>query len=498
MDYQIKTITDLAALKTDCLVFAIAEGKAQSASAKAVDRAAEGRLSELIKHGDIKPAPAKSAVLHQLPNVAAQRIVVVGLGAERSIAKSRQWLAAAVSAALATPAKDATIVLTDLVAAEGSKDGVSAEWLAQQAAQLCEDLSYRYDHTLSKKADKPALKKLTLVVEKAGKALQAGIDRGAAIGRGMNVTKQLGNLPGNICTPTFLAEEARHLAKKYSTISTDVLDEKQMQKLGMGSLLSVSAGSEQPAKLIVMHYKGGSKSAKPHVLVGKGITFDTGGISLKPGAKMEEMKFDMCGAASVFGTLTAIAEMKLKINVVGIVAAAENMPSGKATKPGDIVTSMSGQTIEIINTDAEGRLVLCDALTYAARFKPETIVDIATLTGACIVALGKHPCGLFTNDDALAQALLDAGNSTFDRAWRMPLWDDYQSQLDSPYADMQNVGGPEAGSVTAACFLSRYTKEQRWAHLDIAGVAWGVGGSKGASGRPVPLLSQYLINAATA
>jgi leucyl aminopeptidase len=494
MDYQIKTATDLAALKTDCLIFAIAEGKGQLASAKAVDRAADGRLGELIKHGDIKPTPGKSAALHQLPNIAAQRVIVVGLGPERTVAKARQWLAAAVGAALATPAKDATIVLTDLA----SDDGVSTEWLAQQAAQLSEDLSYRYDHTLSKKADKPTLKKLTLIVEKAGKSIQTSIDHGSAIGRGMNVTKQLGNLPGNICTPSFLADEARHLAKKYASISTDVLDEKQMAKLGMGSLLSVSAGSEQPAKLIVMHYKGGSKTAKPHVLVGKGITFDTGGISLKPGAKMEEMKFDMCGAASVFGTLTAIAEMKLKINVVGIVAAAENMPSGKATKPGDIVTSMSGQTIEVINTDAEGRLVLCDALTYAARFKPETIVDIATLTGACIVALGKHPCGLFTNDDALAQALLDAGNSTFDRAWRMPLWDDYQSQLDSPYADMQNVGGPEAGSVTAACFLSRYTKDQRWAHLDIAGVAWGVGGSKGASGRPVPLLTQYLINAAKA
>jgi len=494
MDYQIKTAADLATLKTDCLIFAIAEGKAQSASATAVDRATAGRLGELIKQGDIKPAHGKTTTLHQLPNIGAARAIVVGLGADKSIAKARQWLAAAIGCALATPAKDATIVLTDLAPTGSAKGDVSAAWLAQQAAQLCEDLSYRYDHTLSKKADRPTLKKLTLIVDKASKELQISAERGAAIGRGMNVAKQLGNLPGNICTPTFLADEARQLAKKYAAISTDVLDEKQMGKLGMGSLLSVSAGSEQPAKLIVMQYTGGSKTAKPHVLVGKGITFDTGGISLKPGAKMEEMKFDMCGAASVFGTLTAIAEMKLKINVVGIVAAAENMPSGTATKPGDIVTSMSGQTIEVINTDAEGRLVLCDALTYAGRFKPETIVDIATLTGACVVALGKHASGLFSNDEALVQALLDAGNASFDRAWRLPLWDDYQPQLDSPYADMQNVGGPEAGSVTAACFLSRYTKDYRWAHLDIAGTAWGASGGKGATGRPVPLLTQYLIN----
>lgn len=493
MDYQIKTAVDLATLKTECLIVAVGDGKTQLASAQALDRAADGRIGDLIRQGDVKPAHAKTGMLHQLPNVAAARVIAIGLGSDRSKAKARQWLAAAISSAQATPAKDATIVLADI-----ASDDVSPAWLVQQAAQLCEDLSYRYDHTLSKKADRSTLKKLTLIVDKSSKQLQTNLERGAAIGRGMNVTKQLGNLPGNICTPAYLADEARRLAKKYSTVSAEILDEKQMGKLGMGSLLSVSAGSEQPARLIVMQYKGGSKSARPHVLVGKGITFDTGGISLKPGAKMEEMKFDMCGAASVFGTLTALAEMKLKVNVVGIVAAAENMPSGKATKPGDVVTSMSGQTIEIINTDAEGRLVLCDALTYAARFKPETIVDIATLTGACVVALGKHASGLFSNDEVLVQALLDAGNSSFDRAWRLPLWDEYQPQLDSPYADMQNIGGPEGGSITAACFLSRFAKDQRWAHLDIAGTAWGGAGGKGATGRPVPLLTQYLIDATKA
>jgi len=491
MDYQIKAITDLATLKTDCLVIAISEGKNPGPAASKLDTLSSGQIKELIGHGDIKPAHGKTAILHHLQNIAAKRVIVVGLGSDRSVAKMRQWLSSAVGAVLATPAKDAVFMLDDLA----DDKTVTPAWLAQQTTQLCEDLSYRYDHTVSKKADKPALKKFTLGFTKTGKDVQTAAQRGEAIGRGMNVAKQLGNLPGNICTPSFLANEASQLARKFPAVSTQVLNEKQMSQLGMGSLLSVSAGSEQPAKLIVMQYKGGAKTAAPHVLVGKGITFDTGGISLKPGAKMEEMKFDMCGAASVLGTLTAIAEMKLKINVVGIIAAAENMPSGTATKPGDIVRSMSGQTIEVVNTDAEGRLVLCDALTYAARFKPKTVVDIATLTGACVVALGKHASGLFTNDDALAQSLLDAGNSTFDRAWRMPLWEDYQSQLDTPYADMQNVGGPEAGSVTAACFLARFTKDLRWAHLDIAGTAWGGAGSKGATGRPVPLLAQYLINA---
>jgi leucyl aminopeptidase len=304
----------------------------------------------------------------------------------------------------------------------------------------------------------------------------------------------LGNLPGNICTPTYLAAKALALSKEHESIKTTVLEEKDMQKLGMGSFLSVTRGSEQPAKLITLEYSGAAKNRKPIVLVGKGITFDSGGISLKPGAEMDEMKYDMCGAASVLGTLQAIAEMGLKLNVVGVIPTCENMPSGKAIKPGDIVTSMSGQTIEILNTDAEGRLILCDALTYSAKFKPDTVIDIATLTGACVIALGHVASGMFSNEDTLAQELLAAGEQSHDRLWQLPLWEDYQPLLDSNFADMQNIGGRAGGTITAACFLARFTKDYRWAHLDIAGTAWKSGKEKGSTGRPVPLLTQYLIN----
>jgi leucyl aminopeptidase len=311
----------------------------------------------------------------------------------------------------------------------------------------------------------------------------------------MDLAKDLGNLPANICTPTYLAEQAQKLAKE-SKLEIDVLGRKDMEKLGMGSLLSVAQGSRQPPRLIVLTYAGGPKKAKPVVLVGKGVTFDTGGISLKPGEGMDEMKFDMCGAASVFGTLRACAEMKLKLNVVGIVPATENMPGGAATKPGDIVTSMSGQTVEILNTDAEGRLILCDALTYAERFAPAAVIDIATLTGACVIALGHVASGLYSNKDALARELLAAGNEAYDRAWHMPLWDDYQEQLKSNFADMANIGGRPGGSITAACFLSRYARKFEWAHLDIAGTAWKSGKEKGSTGRPIPLLTSFLMKRA--
>jgi leucyl aminopeptidase len=340
------------------------------------------------------------------------------------------------------------------------------------------------------------LKKLAFALpdRAALKEGEQGVRDGQAIANGMALARRLGNLPGNICTPAFLAEQARELGKAHRKLKVDVLEEKDMEKLGMGALLSVARGSRQPAKLIVMHYKGGAKDEQPVVLVGKGVTFDSGGISLKPGAAMDEMKFDMCGAASVLGTVRACCELELPLNLVGIVPATENLPDGLATKPGDVVTSMSGQTIEILNTDAEGRLILCDALTYAARFEPAVIVDIATLTGACVVALGKHASGLLGNHEPLIHALLKAGQSSGDRAWQMPLWDEYQEQLKSNFADMANIGGPQAGTITAACFLSRFTREQHWAHLDIAGVAWNQGDKKGATGRPVPLLTQFLLD----
>lgn len=309
------------------------------------------------------------------------------------------------------------------------------------------------------------------------------------------MTKTLGNLPPNVCHPTYLAEQAQAMAQEFN-LDCEILDRADMEKLGMHSLLAVAKGSHQPPKLIVLSYRGNKASEKPVVLVGKGVTFDTGGISLKPGAEMDEMKYDMCGAASVLGTMQAVARMALPINLTIIVPATENMPGGSATRPGDIVTSMSGQTIEILNTDAEGRLILCDALTYAERFEPDTVIDVATLTGACVVALGNVATGLFANKDALARELLDAGDDAYDRAWHMPLWDDYQELLKSPFADMANIGGRWGGAISAACFLSRFTRKFDWAHLDIAGTAWKSGASKGATGRPVPLLTHYLLQRA--
>ncbi|EGG99392.1 Cytosol aminopeptidase PepA [gamma proteobacterium IMCC2047] len=361
-----------------------------------------------------------------------------------------------------------------------------------------EDSLYQFDDLKSDKADVPKLTRIQFGLNDRSQssAVETAITQGQAIGRGKQLAKTLGNLPGNICTPTYLAEQAQQFAKNHKTISTSILDEKQMQDLGMGSLLSVSAGSDEPAKLIVMNYKGGKKDDAPQVLVGKGITFDTGGISLKPGAGMDEMKYDMCGAASVFGTLLAVAEMNLPINVVGIIAAAENMPNGGATKPGDIVTSLSGKTIEILNTDAEGRLVLCDALSYAEMFNPAAIIDIATLTGACIIALGHHTSAVLSNQNGLAQQIIKAGEGSADAAWQLPMGEEYQEQLKSNFADLANIGGRPAGTITAACFLSRFTENQRWAHLDIAGTAWVSGSNKGATGRPVPLLTQYLLDRA--
>jgi leucyl aminopeptidase len=340
------------------------------------------------------------------------------------------------------------------------------------------------------------LKRLQLAVpdKDAVGALRADLRTAGAIASGVALARDLGNRPGNHCTPSHLAEQAVALAEQHASLSTRVLEEAEMAELGMGSLLSVAAGSRQPAKLIVVEYMGAGEDERPVVLVGKGVTFDTGGISLKPSATMDEMKFDMCGAASVLGVMQAAAEMRLPANVVGIIPATENMPDGQATKPGDVVTSMSGQTIEILNTDAEGRLILCDAITYAERYKPDVVIDIATLTGACVIALGAPASGLFSNDDALAEALLQAGQDSGDRAWRMPLWKDYEEQLKSNFADVANVGGREAGAVTAACFLARFARKLRWAHLDIAGAAWRSGKNKGATGRPVPLLCHYLLS----
>ncbi|GAB1460359.1 leucyl aminopeptidase [Thauera sp.] len=496
MEFTIKTGSP-AKLKTGLLVLgAFAEGRLPALSA-AADGAAEGRIAALIKRGDLDEKAGATLLVHDLPGIHAERVLVVSLGKHDEFGDKafRDALAAAAKVVSAGPAKDAVVALADVELP--SRD---TAWRLQQATRILADGAYRFDALKSdKKAKKErGAKKLSLLVScELGAELDTAALQGHAIAAGMALAKDLGNLPGNICTPSHLAETAEALGKQYK-FDVEVLERADMEKLGMGSFLSVARGSHQPPKFIVMQYKGGKAKAKPVVLVGKGITFDTGGISLKPAAEMDEMKFDMCGAASVLGTFKAIAQMGLPINVVGLVPTTENMPGGGATKPGDVVTSMSGQTIEVLNTDAEGRLILCDALTYAERFKPECVIDIATLTGACVVALGKIPSGLLANDDELAAEILRRGTESGDRAWQLPLWDEYQELLKSNFADMGNIGGRYAGTITAACFLSRFAKAYKWAHLDIAGTAWVSGDAKGATGRPVPLLSSFLIGRARA
>lgn len=493
MEFNVK-FDALETIKTGCLVVSISESGNLSSAASVLDKASEGRISSAVNKGDITGKAGQTLMLFDLPNIKAERVLLVGSGkAEELSDRDLRKLAQKIAATLKNGgAKDAVLALTELPAK--NRD------LYARTRLLVETLResfYTFDQFKSKKADQPTLQNWTLwsAEQKDQDALTKAIEHGQAISNGTDLTRNLGNLPGNICTPTYLAEAAKTLASELQGIDVEVLEEKDMQELGMGSLLSVSAGSAQPAKLIRLSYQGADAKAQPHVLVGKGITFDTGGISIKPGSGMDEMKYDMCGAATVLGVFKAVVGMQLPINLTGLIAAAENMPSSTATKPGDIVTSMSGQTIEILNTDAEGRLVLCDALTYAERFNPASVVDIATLTGACIVALGSLTTGVMGNNDALVQQLLDAGKQADDRGWELPLFEEYQEQLDSPFADIANIGGPKAGTITAGCFLSRFTKAYPWAHLDIAGTAWISGGKeKGATGRPVPLLTQYLLN----
>lgn len=494
MEFSIKSSLP-ESRKVGCSVVGVFESRKLSAAAATLDRASKGYINNIVRRGDMDGKPGATLVLHNVPNIASERVMLVGLGPEADFhdKQYRDAVAAAIKALIATGAKEASLHLTEL--AMGNRD---IRWRVNHAVTVARDVIYRFDRMKSKpEAGSPSLHRLVIGAgdKSAHRQAAAGLDQGLAVSHGMNLAKDLGNLPGNVCTPAYLAEQARELAKRYR-MKVQVLERKDMEKLGMGTLLSVAQGSAQPPKLITLEYRGAGKSQKPVVLVGKGVTFDTGGISIKPASEMDEMKFDMCGAASVLGTLKAVAEMKLPINVVGIIPTTENMPGGRATKPGDIVTSMSGQTVEILNTDAEGRLILCDALTYAERFEPDAVVDIATLTGACVIALGHVASGLFSNDETVAKELIAAGDTANDRVWRMPLWDDYQEQLRSNFADFANIGGRAAGSITAACFLARFTKKFKWAHLDIAGTAWKSGKEKGSTGRPVPLLTQFLINRA--
>ncbi len=491
MEYLVKT-GDPAKQRTACLILGIHSKRRLSASARQIDDASGGHLSQLLRRGDIEGEAGETLLTYQVPGINADRVLLAGCGDEKefSAADYRKAVAAAVGVLDKGGTREAVCCLTEL-----APRGNTLYQTLRDTVITAEEKLYRFDRLKSDpKTPKRPLHKLTLWVPDRDqvKPAEKAAAHAMAIAAGMGLAKDLGNLPGNICTPTYLADEARKLGRRSAKLKVRVLTEAQMQKLGMGALLSVSRGSRQPARLIVIEYKGKRSNAKPVVLVGKGLTFDAGGISLKPAANMDEMKYDMCGGASVLGTLAACVEMKLPINVVGVIPTSENLPDGDANKPGDIVTSMSGQTIEVLNTDAEGRLILCDALTYSERFDPAAVIDIATLTGACIVALGKHASGLLANDDELAREVLDAGTHSGDRAWQLPLWDDYQSQLDSNFADMANIGGKGAGTITAACFLSRFTKKFKWAHLDIAGSAWNSGNDKGATGRPVPLLTQFL------
>lgn len=491
MQYFVTTDA-LASQQTDCLVVAVYEQGELSPAAAQLDEDTRGAVQRVIDVGDISGKAGQTLFLHHLDGIESPRILLLGAGKKGKTTENDFNTATTAMAQVLNEsgAQSAACCLAEVELGERS-----GAWKVRQATINTETALYRYTHTKSenKPIEKP-LEQLSFVGDEAdAAAFGQATDQGAAIGRGMNLARELGNLPGNICTPTYLADQAVKLGERFDSVTTTVLEEAEMEQLGMGSFLSVSRGSRQPAKLITMEYKGAG-DAKPVVLVGKGLTFDAGGISLKPAQAMDEMKYDMCGSASVFGTIQTIAELGLPINVVGVVPSSENLPDGDANKPGDIVTSMAGKTIEILNTDAEGRLILCDALTYSERFEPDTVIDIATLTGAIIIALGNVTTGLMANNQDLADALIKAGNDSYDRTWQLPIWDDYQQQLDSNFADIANVGGKEAGSITAACFLSRFTEKFNWAHLDIAGTAWVSGKAKGATGRPVPLLVQYLLN----
>ena len=473
-----------------CVAVGVFASHALTPSAKLLDKASGGAITAAVKAGDMSGKPGDTLLLRGLPGVKAERVLLVGCGKAGDLHEGayQRIVATAASAVGKLHAADAALYLTELAVA-----GHDEAWRVRTAVAAADHALYRFTE-YKREPGKRHLKTLALGCgAKSVKALDAVLRQGQAIAAGVKLTRDLGNHPANICTPTYLADQAQALAKAHK-LDIEVLDEPQMRALGMGALLAVAQGTREPPKLIVVKHLRGKAKAPPVVLVGKGVTFDSGGISIKPGAGMDEMKFDMCGAASVLGTLKAAAELDLPINLIGVIPASENLPDGKAVKPGDIVKTMAGKTVEILNTDAEGRLLLCDALTYAERFKPDVIVDIATLTGACVVALGGHAHGLLGNDQKLVDALLAAGRTAHDRAWQLPLWDDYKEQLKSPFADLPNVAGREAGTITAAAFLSAFTEKLRWAHLDIAGTAWKSGKDKSATGRPVGLLVQYLLD----
>ncbi|WP_018983367.1 leucyl aminopeptidase [Salinimonas chungwhensis] len=482
--------------RSACIVVGVFEPRRLTAVAEQLDEISDGYISNLLRRGDLEGKAGQMLLLHHVPNVLSERVLLVGCGKERELDERqyKQIIAKTITTLNETGSMEAVCFLTEL-----HVKGRDTYWKVRQAVEATQDSLYTFLHLKTKKGEpRRPLRKIVFNVP-TRRELTVGeraVDHGLAISAGAKTTRDVANMPPNICNPAYLWDQAKKLATDYESVSAEVVDEAQMAELGMQAYLAVGRGSANESMMSIIHHRGGPADQAPIVLVGKGLTFDSGGISIKPGESMDEMKYDMGGAAGVLGTMHTVAELNLPINVIGVLAGCENMPDANAYRPGDILTTMSGQTVEVLNTDAEGRLVLCDALTYVERFEPELVIDIATLTGACIVALGSHASAVMSQHNPLAHELINASEQSSDRAWRLPLWDEYQELLESPFADMTNLGGRAAGSITAGCFLSRFTKKYTWAHMDIAGTAWRSGKNKGATGRPVPMLTQFLMNRA--
>jgi len=482
--------------RSACIVVGVFEPRRLTPVAEQLDIISEGYISNLIRRGDLEGKAGQMLLLHHVPNVLSERVLLVGCGKERELNERqyKQIVAKTIKTLNETGSMEAVSFLTEL-----HVKGRDTYWKVRQAVEAANDSVYTFLQLKTKKGEpRRPLRKMVfnLTTRKELSVGERAIEHAEAISKGVKVAKDVSNMPPNICNPLYLNQQSKELVDAYASLSLDTIDEAAMQELGMNTYLAVGRGSVNESIMSVIHHKGGKEGDAPIVLVGKGLTFDSGGISIKPSDAMDEMKYDMCGASGVLGVMHTVAALNLPINVIGVIAGCENMPDANAYRPGDVLTTMSGQTVEVLNTDAEGRLVLCDALTYVERFEPELVIDIATLTGACVIALGKHATAVFSQHNPLAHEILNASEQSSDKAWRMPLWDEYQDQIDSPFADMSNLGGRPAGAITAACFLSRFTRKYNWAHLDIAGTAWVSGANKGATGRPVPMLSQFLMNKA--
>ncbi|WP_448211878.1 leucyl aminopeptidase [Colwellia sp. MEBiC06753] len=485
--------------RSACIVVGVFEPRRLSAIAEQLDEISEGYISNLLRRGDLEGKSGQMLLLHHVPNILSERVLLVGCGKERELDERqyRQIISKTINTLNETGSMEAVCFLSEL-----HVKGRDTYWKVRQAVEATKNCLYSFNSLKTRKEEpRRPLRKIVFNVP-TRRELPIGeraIAHGLGVSEGISTCKNVANMPPNICNAGYLAEQAKTLANDYDKVSVDVVGEQEMEALGMGSYLAVGRGSVNESMMSIINYQGGETGQAPIVLIGKGLTFDSGGISIKPGEGMDEMKYDMGGAASVLGAMHALAELDLPINVIGILAGCENMPDANAYRPGDILTTMSGQTVEVLNTDAEGRLVLCDVLTYAERFEPEAVIDVATLTGACVVALGKHASGLMSNHNPLAHELLNASDQSGDRAWRLPLWDEYNEQLESPFADFTNLGGRAAGTITAGCFLAKFAKKYHWAHLDIAGTAWnGAGKLKGSTGRPVSMLTQFLLNRAGA